>query len=197
MKAGEIKMDYREQIALYKPFNQQEVNDKKTILDLMTVHCNLLSRKNETAHFTVSAWVVNKDFTKIVMAYHNIYQSWSWLGGHADREKDFLQVALREVNEETGLNCLQAVSSEIFSLEVLDVSAHVKHEKIVPAHLHLNATFLILADEKEKLRIKPDENSAIAWVQLKDVAEKSEEPMMKPIYEKLNKKMQQLKKNKE
>ena len=34
------------------------------------------------------------------MVYHNIYNSWSWLGGHADGETDLLAVALREVKEE-------------------------------------------------------------------------------------------------
>ena len=34
------------------------------------------------------------------MVYHNIYQSWSWLGGHADGETDLLSVAIREVKEE-------------------------------------------------------------------------------------------------
>ena len=38
------------------------------------------------------------------MVYHNIYDSWSWLGGHADGETDLLAVALREVKEETGLD---------------------------------------------------------------------------------------------
>ena len=53
---------------------------------------------------TASAWVVNKDRTKVLMVYHNIYNSWSWLGGHADGETDLLKVAVREVKEEAGLD---------------------------------------------------------------------------------------------
>ena len=45
---------------------------------------------------TASAWVVNKDRSKVLMVYHNIYNSWSWLGGHADGETDLLAVAIRE-----------------------------------------------------------------------------------------------------
>lgn len=52
---------------------------------------------------TASAWVVNKDRSKVLMIYHNIYNSWSWLGGHADGETDLLAVAIREVREEAGI----------------------------------------------------------------------------------------------
>ena len=38
------------------------------------------------------------------MVYHNIYHSWSWLGGHADGETDLLSVAIREVKEEAGVS---------------------------------------------------------------------------------------------
>ncbi|MDV2887536.1 NUDIX domain-containing protein, partial [Alkalihalophilus pseudofirmus] len=64
---------------------------------------DILTRKNEFAHFSSSAWTVNKDRTKVLMAFHNIYQSWSWLGGHADGDDHLLRVALRETREETGL----------------------------------------------------------------------------------------------
>lgn len=33
----------------------------------------------------------------------------------------------------------------------------------VPSHLHLNVTYLLEADEEERLRLKEDENSGVAW----------------------------------
>ena len=45
-------------------------------------------RQIETALFTASAWVVNPARNKVLMIYHNIYNSWSWTGGHADGETD-------------------------------------------------------------------------------------------------------------
>lgn len=81
----------------YQPFNEQEKKDKALILDWIKKNDNAFLRDNPVAHITASAWVVNKDRTKVLMVYHNIYNSWSWLGGHADGETDLLLVAMREV----------------------------------------------------------------------------------------------------
>lgn len=94
---------------------------------------NAFSRENTVAHITASAWVVNKDRSKVLMVYHNIYNSWSWLGGHADEETDLLSVAIREVKEEAGISNVRPVSEEIFSLESLTVDGHVKKETMCPA----------------------------------------------------------------
>ena len=72
------------QIENYPPFNEQEEKDKALILGWIRNNENAFSRENTVAHITASAWVVNKDRSKVLMVYHNIYNSWSWLGGHAD-----------------------------------------------------------------------------------------------------------------
>lgn len=182
-------MQLRNMIEAYKPYNEQEIEDKKRILTYIDTYADVLTRENEIAHFSASAWVVNHDFTKTVMAYHNIYQSWSWLGGHVDGEEDFLKVALQEVNEETGLSKLKPVQTDIYSIEILEVPAHIKRGKEIPEHLHLNVTYLIQADEEEQLLVKPDENSAVAWMFLEEAVEKSSEAEMKEIYRKLNEKI--------
>lgn len=99
---------------------------------------------------TASAWVVNKDRSKILLAYHNIYDSWAWLGGHADGEKDLLKVVLKEVAEESGVKNIKPVSEDILSVEILTVDGHEKKGVYVPSHLHLNVTYLIEADDTEQ-----------------------------------------------
>ena len=69
------------QIENYPPFNEQEEKDKALILGWISNNENAFSRENTVAHITASAWVVNKDRSKVLMVYHNIYNSWSWLGG--------------------------------------------------------------------------------------------------------------------
>ena len=176
----------------YKPFNEQEEMDKTLILNWIENNENAFLRENAVAHITASAWVVNKDRSKVLMVYHNIYNSWSWLGGHADGETDLLSVAVREVKEEAGISNVRPVSDEIFSLESLTVDGHVKRGKYVSSHLHLNVTYLLEADSEESVSIKEDENSGVAWFSSEEALKKSTEPwFVEHVYGKLVEKMKQ------
>lgn len=104
-------MKLREEIKNYIPYNEQEEKDKELLLKYIDGFDDILTRENELCHFTASNWIVNKERTKVLMAYHNIYKSWAWTGGHADGESDLLKVALREANEETGINNLKVLSN--------------------------------------------------------------------------------------
>jgi aspartyl/glutamyl-tRNA(Asn/Gln) amidotransferase C subunit len=181
-------MKIQEQIEQYRPWNEQEERDKAVILAQFAQHVqqDLFVRENDIMHMSASAWIVNKSRDKVLMVYHNIYHSWSWTGGHADGERDLLAVALREAMEETGVTDIAPVKEDIFSLEILTVDGHEKHGSYVPSHLHLNVTYLLEADERETLRVKPDENSAVAWFAPEDALKACSEPWMaERIYRKL------------
>lgn len=165
----------RKEIETYLPFNEQEEQDQRQFLRLLEHMPDLLTRENDVAHITVSAWIVNLDRTKVLMAYHNIYQSWAWLGGHADGNPDVRQVIRKEIEEESGLTDIRFLTDDIFSLESLTVDGHEKRGTYISSHLHLNLTFLLEADEYLPLRIKPDENSQIGWINISEIAEKSTE----------------------
>jgi len=165
----------RKEIETYLPFNEQEEQDQRQFLRLLEHMPDLLTRENDVAHITVSAWIVNLDRTKVLMAYHNIYQSWAWLGGHADGNPDVRQVIRKEIEEESGLTDIRFLTDDIFSLESLTVDGHEKRGTYISSHLHLNLTFLLEADEHLPLRIKPDENSQIGWINISEIAEKSTE----------------------
>lgn len=170
----------------YKPFNQQEACDKEQMLQYMTHNTDYLNRENQIAHFTASMWTVNKERTKTLMVYHNIYNSWSWIGGHADGIEDLRSVALRELKEETGVENAALVSNEIFSLEILTVNGHIKKGLYVPSHLHMNVTYLAEADENETLIVNEEENQAVKWWSLEDALKVSKEPwFVEWIYKKL------------
>ena len=183
-------MSLLKQLKAYVPYNEQEANDKEVMIKLLEKESDIFTRENEVAHFTASSWLVNKEHTKVLMIYHNIYHSWSWTGGHADGDTDSLAVAMREAMEETGVKTITPVSEDIFSIEILTVDGHIKRGKYVPSHLHLNVTYLLEADEAEVLHIKQDENSGVAWFTLEEALEKCSEPwMIEWIYKKLNEKL--------
>ena len=183
-------MSLLKQLKAYAPYNEQETNDKEVMIKLLEKESDIFTRENEVAHFTASSWLVNKEHTKVLMIYHNIYHSWSWTGGHADGETDLLAVAMREAMEETGVKTITPVGEDIFSIEILTVDGHIKRGKYVPSHLHLNVTYLLEADEAEVLHIKQDENSGVGWFTLEEALEKCSEPwMIEWIYKKLNEKL--------
>ncbi len=182
-------MRIKEQLLQYKPYNGQEMRDKEVMLTAIEEQKDVLLRTNEVCHFSASSWIVNQERTKILMAYHNIYQAWSWTGGHCDGCGDGFEVAVREAMEETGLKEINPIGKELFSIEILTVPGHIKRGAYVSAHLHMNCTYLLEADEKECTSIKADENSAIEWVLIEDVVNKAREEEMKPIYQKLNEKL--------
>ena len=89
------------QLEKYIPFNEQEERDKEMILQALRTQQNIFSRDNTFMHMTASAWIVNKDRRKTIMAYHNIYNSWSWLGGHADGD-EFLRLLFAKSRKRVG-----------------------------------------------------------------------------------------------
>ena len=178
------------QIQTYHPYNQQEQQDKEVILQALMTDEHVFLRSDVKAHMTASAWVVNQSFDQILMAYHNLYDSWSWLGGHADGEEDLLSVSVREVKEESGACHVEPLSTDIFSLEVLTVDGHEKNGSYISSHLHLNITYLLMADDHEDLICKPDENRAVSWFPIETAVSKSSEPWFRErIYSKLNDKL--------
>ena len=201
----------RDAVAAFEPFNEQEAADKRVILRALDTDPDCFDRSAQ-AHMACSIWVVDPTFTQTLLVYHNIYDSWSWIGGHADGVCDLAAVALRELQEETGVAHARLVAAEprgaentsavpaptaagfrplcgpggIYSLEVLTVDGHEKRGAYVSSHLHLNVTYLAIADPAEPIRIKPDENSGVRWVPLEDAIRLSTEPWIRDrIYRKL------------
>ena len=183
-------MNLKEKIAGYVPGNEQEEKDRAIMLRYLELAPDVLTRQNRIAHFTASSWILNKEHTKVLMIYHNIYRSWSWTGGHADGEEDLLAVAVREASEETGIEHFHVLREDIFSLEILTVDGHEKRGEYVPSHLHLNLTYLLEADDGSELIVKPDENSGFKWFLPEEAVSDSTEPWMRErIYRKLNRKL--------
>lgn len=183
-------MNWIDSIRAYIPCNEQETRDRDIILYCIDKFEDVLTRNNEVAHITSSGFVMNEARDRILMVYHNIYNSWSWTGGHADGEEDLLGVAIREVTEETGVKGVTPVSTEIFSLDVLTVEGHIKRGRYVAPHLHLSVAYFLEADEGEELVVKEDENSGVKWIPAEEVNRYSSEPYMIRLYEKLISKSQ-------
>lgn len=185
---------FRKTVEDFLPYNEQEERDKEMLLQYLSSGESIFFRESLGAHMSASAWVVNRAHDKVLMAYHNIYNSWAWTGGHADGETDLFKVAVREAMEETGIRTVRPVTEDIFSLEVLTVDGHEKKGSYVSSHLHLNVTYLLEADDREVLHKKEDENSAVGWFPVEECLMAVNEPWMRVrIYGKLLDKMRDIK----
>ena len=182
-------MELLEELKQYRPWNEQEERDREELLRRLNSGEALYGRE-PAAHLTASAWVVSPDRKQVLMAYHNLYDSWAWLGGHADGDRDLLETAMREVREESGLTDVRPVSRSIYSLEILTVDGHEKRGRYVSSHLHLNVTYLLEADPAAPVRHRPGENSRVGWFPLAEAVAASSEPWFRErIYRKLNAKL--------
>ena len=180
-------MDIKEMLLNFVPSCEQEERDREFLLKYLDTYEDVLTRENVVGHFTSSGFIVNKDRTKCLMIHHNIYNAWAWTGGHADGDSDFLHVAVKEAEEETGIpkEKIKVLTETPATLEILTVDGHVKRGKYVSSHLHLNVAYLLEVDEAEEIRIKPDENSGIKWIELDKLEESGVETKMIHTYRKL------------
>ena len=177
---------WAEPIVRFQPGDAREAQEQRMILEMIDRLGNaILTRESEIAHMTASSIIVSPDRRRTLMAFHRIYNSWAWTGGHADGESDFEEVARREAQEETGISGLRRLGGGIASLEILPVWAHVRRGKPVGSHLHLNVSYLFEADDSLPLSVREDENSAVGWIAVDRLCESVSEPPMLPVYERL------------
>lgn len=179
-------MDYREAARQFVPQTREDAAVRQIFLDVIRQWGDVsLTRDCALFHFTSSAMVFDESFSHVLMAYHNIYQSWAWTGGHCDGETRPLQTAMREAREETGIRMLHPLSPLPVSLDILPVAAHEKRGRYVPPHLHLSFCYSFCAPQDQPLRERPEENSSVGWVPLKELHSRVTEAEMLPIYDKI------------
>lgn len=184
-------MTLKEQIENYKPFNEQEEKDKEYFLKFINTFVDTLTRNNIFGHFSSSAFVVNKEQNKMVVVYHNIYDGWITPGGHADGESDLLSVAIREVEEETGLKT-KVLDNQIFSIQAISVPTHIKNNKYISAHTHFDVVYLLEADDTLPLVYREDESKGVKWIPFEESENNDIVSFIKPIHKKLIKKLKVL-----
>lgn len=181
-------MSLRNQINNFVPFDEQEKKDKEYFLKFIDTFDDVLTRDNIFGHLTASAFVVNKDKTKMIVVYHIIEDGWIYPGGHADGEIDLLKVAAREVEEETGVKP-KILDENIYAIQANSVQPHIKRGLFVSTHTHFDVIYLFEADDTIPLVYREDESKGVKWINFEDATDDSIVSFIRPIHKKLIKKL--------
>ncbi len=153
-------------LANHQPFNQEEAQFKEQMIEFVNQNPDCFERSLLIGHITGSAWIVDKSRQFTLLTHHRKLDKWFQTGGHCDGDSDVLNVAMKEAREETGLTDIQAVSTEVFDIDIHEIP----ERKGVPTHLHYDVRFLLEADMNEPLIIS-SESSDLAWIELSKVSQ--------------------------
>ena len=167
-----------QRLANHKPFNHEETQFKQQMIEFINQNPDCFERSLLTGHITGSAWIVDKTRQFTLLTHHRKLDKWFQTGGHCDGDSDVLKVAMKEAMEETGLTNIQAISNEIFDIDI----HQIPERKGVPQHLHYDVRFLLEADINEPL-IVSSESSDLAWVEMSKVFQLNDsQSIMRMIY---------------
>lgn len=150
----------------YFPVSAEEIKAKKDILDFINQYENCFERSLSVGHITASCWLLNKDKTKALLMHHTKLDKWVQLGGHCDGNPDTLEVAVKEAQEESGMQSIVPLSEEIFDIDIHFIPANNKEV----GHYHYDIRFLLVVISHEDF-IKNRESKELRWIgkNLKDL----------------------------
>jgi 8-oxo-dGTP pyrophosphatase MutT (NUDIX family) len=143
----------------YNPTDMREQEYKKRMIDFVQQHDDCFERSLEVGHITASAWLLNEDKTKALLMHHAKFDLWVQPGGHCDGNSDVLAVAVKEAQEESGIQNLLPVTGQIFDLDIHLIPATPKEKSLY----HYDVRFLLQAVDDEPL-VQNHESKELRWI---------------------------------
>ncbi|GAB0175007.1 MAG: NUDIX hydrolase [Candidatus Altimarinota bacterium] len=139
------------------------------------------TRENLEGHITGSLFIVNENHTKVLLMFHHKLQKWLQFGGHADGEIDVLSVAIREFQEESGIQEEPRIIGEICDIDIHTIPA--RHSE--PEHLHFDILFLASISESVSMQKEVGKVEDLKWVDISDIEDYSTEEKVLRVIQKL------------
>lgn len=117
-------------LQLLKEYALTSPDEKETITELIQYvsenqNCFEREAKDGARHIAASVLLITRDFKKALFLWHTKIGRWTQPGGHADGNSDLHSVALKELEEETGIHGVQFVSSVPLDIYRFDYSPEV------------------------------------------------------------------------
>jgi len=153
------RQELLDKLAAYVPLNDCECASYERMVTFVRSHADCFERSLAVGHITGAGWLLNAAGDRVLLTHHKKLDKWLQLGGHADGDHDVLRVALREAHEESGLEGIEPVSTDIFDVDVHPIPPH----NGIPAHDHYDVRFLLRTTGNERYVVS-DESHELAWV---------------------------------
>ena len=103
--------------------------------------------------------------TRALLTHHKKLDRWLQLGGHCDGDANLAASALRECQEESGIEAL------VIDPVPFDVDVHrIPARKNEPEHWHLDTRYLVWAPPSAQFVVS-DESHDLAWVGPEELGE--------------------------
>ncbi len=143
----------------YQSVDPQQQATKHRMLEFVDTHVECFQRELERGHMTASSWLTNAAGDQVLLTHHKKLNKWLQLGGHADGDPDLLNVAIREAQEESGIQAIEPVSTEIFDLDIHPIPARLNE----PAHDHFDVRFWLRVTDPNAEYIVGEESHDLRW----------------------------------
>jgi 8-oxo-dGTP pyrophosphatase MutT (NUDIX family) len=163
-------MNRRELIEALRQYATDDVTEKSFVprfLELLG-EPRAYHRDHLPGHMTGSAWIVDETGEFVLLTHHAKLDKWLQPGGHADGEEEIFNVGIREAREETGLQTLTVLSTNIFDIDIHLIPARGDF----PAHNHYDIRVLLQGRRDEPLLIS-EESHDLAWVHINELAKRT------------------------
>ena len=148
----------------HQPADDKEKRDVEQIKQLIAGHPNIISANCEIGHITASTVIMDLTSERTLLHFHKRLGRWLQVGGHAEYETDFAQVALREAREETGLPDLEFVPCRD-KIVPIDYDIHaIPQSGDIPAHLHLDFRYVLATRQPDALAPSSGESTLFRWL---------------------------------
>jgi len=148
----------------YQCYDELEKTHINFVLNFIKNHKSNIGRENNYGHLTASAWIINKDKTKVLLIEHKKLNRWLQPGGHVENSDNSLfDAAYREAKEETNLKSITPLSKDVFDIDVHLIPGRKKEKE----HYHLDVRYCFFANEKEILKLSSEVKN-VKWFLLSE-----------------------------
>jgi 8-oxo-dGTP pyrophosphatase MutT (NUDIX family) len=133
----------------YRPRDPVEAGDLARVRALLASGADPWPRSSPL-HITGSAFIVHRPTRRVLLRWHVRLKAWLQVGGHGDPgETDPLAVALREAQEETGIDDLHPLAGgSLLHVAVVSVPATADE----PAHEHADLRYVLSTGRPDMAR---------------------------------------------